>query len=374
MERWMILFNINLMLILLFLLTYFLNKVSNNGIFFGIRFPLEYLKQEKLINIEKSYKKVVMIFFIVLFVITNLIIFNFNIYDNYRLNVFIGVFIIVVMIAVNAIYIPYYIKVKELKKENGWTYEKRNFVITDTTLRKPKKDDKLRPINNNWFLLLLIVPIVIIIITMYRYNFSPETINFMDISNIEFGKLSIKEIFVLFQFPIAQLFTITLMYIINKIIVNSRVDLNSGEIEKSIIRKKKFRRLGSILMLFTSIEITIMFSTLQIAMLYNFNITMINNIFSIIIAITMFLFMIEFIKIGQGGRNINEETEKDELYKDDDDKWILGGLYFNNNDPAWMVEKRRGIGWTINFANPKGWLFIGGLIVFIIISIIIGNR
>ena len=371
MERWMILFNINLMLILLFLLTYFLNKVSNNGIFFGIRFPLEYLKEEKLINIEKSYKKVVMIFFIVLFVITNLIIFNFNIYDNYRLNVFIGVFIIVVMTAVNAIYIPYYIKVKELKKENGWTHEKRNFVITDTTLRKPKKDDKLRPINNNWFLLLLIVPIVIIIITMYRYNFSPETINFMGISNIEFGKLSIKEIFVLFQFPIAQLFTITLMYIINKIIVNSRVDLNSGEIEKSIIRKKKFRRLGSILMLFTSIEITIMFSTLQIAMLYNFNITMINNIFSIIIAITMFLFMIEFIKIGQGGRNINEETEKDELYKDDDDKWILGGLYFNKNDPAWMVEKRRGIGWTINFANPKGWLFIGGLIVFIIISIII---
>lgn len=374
MERWMILFNINLMLILLFLLTYFLNKVSNNGIFFGIRFPLEYLKEEKLINIEKSYKKVVMIFFIVLFVITNLIIFNFNIYDNYRLNVFIGVFIIVVMIAVNAIYIPYYIKVKELKKENGWTYEKRNFVITDTTLRKPKKDDKLRPINNNWFLLLLIVPIVIIMITMYRYNFSPETINFMGISNIEFGKLSIKEVFVLFQFPIAQLFTITLMYIINKIIVNSRVDLNSGEIEKSIIRKKKFRRLGSILMLFTSIEITIMFSTLQIAMLYNFNITMINNIFSIIIAITMFLFMIEFIKIGQGGRNINEETEKDELYKDDDDKWILGGLYFNKNDPAWMVEKRRGIGWTINFANPKGWLFIGGLIVFIIISIIIGNK
>ena len=374
MERWMILFNINLMLILLFLLTYFLNKVSNNGIFFGIRFPLEYLKEEKLINIEKSYKKVVMIFFIVLFVITNLIIFNFNIYDNYRLNVFIGVFIIVVMIAVNAIYIPYYIKVKELKKENGWTYEKRNFVITDTTLRKPKKDDKLRPINNNWFLLLLIVPIVIIMITIYRYNFSPETINFMGISNIEFGKLSIKEVFVLFQFPIAQLFTITLMYIINKIIVNSRVDLNSGEIEKSIIRKKKFRRLGSILMLFTSIEITIMFSTLQIAMLYNFNITMINNIFSIIIAITMFLFMIEFIKIGQGGRNINEETEKDELYKDDDDKWILGGLYFNKNDPAWMVEKRRGIGWTINFANPKGWLFIGGLIVFIIISIIIGNK
>lgn len=374
MERWMILFNINLMLILLFLLAYFLNKVSNNGIFFGIRFPLEYLKEEKLINIEKSYKKVVMIFFIVLFIITNLIIFNFNIYDNYRLNIFIGVFIIVVMTAVNAIYIPYYIKVKELKKENGWTHEKRNFVITDTTLRKPKKDDKLRPINNNWFLLLLIVPIVIIIITMYRYNFSPETINFMGISNIEFGKLSIKEIFVLFQFPIAQLFTITLMYIINKIIVNSRVDLNSGEIEKSIIRKKKFRRLGSILMLFTSIEITIMFSTLQIAMLYNFNITMINNIFSIIIAITMFLFMIEFIKIGQGGRNINEETEKDELYKDDDDKWILGGLYFNKNDPAWMVEKRRGIGWTINFANPKGWLFIGGLIVFIIISIIIGNK
>ncbi|WP_029421776.1 DUF1648 domain-containing protein [Alicyclobacillus macrosporangiidus] len=43
---------------------------------------------------------------------------------------------------------------------------------------------------------------------------------------------------------------------------------------------------------------------------------------------------------------------------DDDRHWIGGALYYNPADPAWMVPKRFGIGWTLNFARPAAWLVL----------------
>jgi len=36
--------------------------------------------------------------------------------------------------------------------------------------------------------------------------------------------------------------------------------------------------------------------------------------------------------------------------------WIAGSIYYNKRDPAVWVEKRIGIGWTLNFARPVSWL------------------
>ena len=37
-------------------------------------------------------------------------------------------------------------------------------------------------------------------------------------------------------------------------------------------------------------------------------------------------------------------------------------LYFNADDPALFVEKRFGIGYTLNFGRPSAWLLIGLLV------------
>jgi uncharacterized membrane protein len=39
-----------------------------------------------------------------------------------------------------------------------------------------------------------------------------------------------------------------------------------------------------------------------------------------------------------------------------DSGWILGKLYFNRADPALFVEKRMGLGYTLNLGNPFSWL------------------
>jgi uncharacterized membrane protein len=46
------------------------------------------------------------------------------------------------------------------------------------------------------------------------------------------------------------------------------------------------------------------------------------------------------------------------VHRDDDRYWKGGALYFNRDDPAWMVPKRFGVGWTLNFAHPGAWLLL----------------
>ena len=51
---------------------------------------------------------------------------------------------------------------------------------------------------------------------------------------------------------------------------------------------------------------------------------------------------------------------------DDDALWKWGGLYWNPDDPAVWVPKRRGIGWTINAAHPRAWAEFLGLMAVLL--------
>jgi len=370
MDKWLFLAFMNSILLGIFLISYFINNTSNNGIFFGVRFPKEYQGEKELKDIEKSYRKVISTIFLIMFIGMNILFFNLNNYSEDILGDIMGITTVGSLVISFLVYIPYYKKTKTLKKDKNWTYAKRNVVVVETTLRKPKRDEKIKPIDSKWFLMLFLFPLISIGLTMYKYDSLPTLMEIPYTSFGEFNKDTLRGFLIIYQFPITQIFLVALLYGINKVIISSKVDLNSGSIEKAITRKKKFKKMGSIIIMIMALETLILFSLIQLSILFNFDSMIINYIFMIIQMITIIIFIIVFIKIGQGGRNITTKDEKDELYKDDDDKWILGSIYYNKNDPAWMVEKRLGVGWTVNFAHPKSWIAVGGLVVFIIGSIV----
>jgi uncharacterized membrane protein len=43
--------------------------------------------------------------------------------------------------------------------------------------------------------------------------------------------------------------------------------------------------------------------------------------------------------------------------------WIAGIIYVNRNDPAIVVERRFGIGYTLNLGQPVSWIVIGLLVL-----------
>lgn len=42
--------------------------------------------------------------------------------------------------------------------------------------------------------------------------------------------------------------------------------------------------------------------------------------------------------------------------------WHGGIFYYNPQDPALLVGKRVGVGWTFNFAHPAAWLILALLV------------
>lgn len=71
-----------------------------------------------------------------------------------------------------------------------------------------------------------------------------------------------------------------------------------------------------------------------------------------------------FMWLGQGGSRIPspERPESDSTRpvgdRTEDRFWKLGVFYFNRSDPSVMVEKRFGLGYTVNFAHPVAWVII----------------
>ncbi|MCH9276458.1 DUF5808 domain-containing protein [Bifidobacterium amazonense] len=56
-------------------------------------------------------------------------------------------------------------------------------------------------------------------------------------------------------------------------------------------------------------------------------------------------------------------TDDDTMPSDDDRHWIAGVFYVNRNDPAVIVPKRFGVGWTVNCARPSVWIAAVALIL-----------
>lgn len=62
----------------------------------------------------------------------------------------------------------------------------------------------------------------------------------------------------------------------------------------------------------------------------------------------------------------------------DDDRYWWGGLvYVNRDDPSFLVSKRFGVGWTVNFGHPLGWLFaalvLGSIAVAVALPLLAGR-
>ena len=72
-------------------------------------------------------------------------------------------------------------------------------------------------------------------------------------------------------------------------------------------------------------------------------------------------------------RNNRERVEGEEdtgIAHSDDDKYWRGGLFYvNRDDHALMVARRFGVGWTLNFGNPRVLMLLAGVVALIGLAI-----
>lgn len=77
-------------------------------------------------------------------------------------------------------------------------------------------------------------------------------------------------------------------------------------------------------------------------------------------------------RAGQGGFRLpvagsTEPARPGVANRDDDRNWIGGALYFNRHDSSFLVNKRYGVGWTLNFGHPIAWVVVLALVALVVV-------
>jgi len=353
--------------IILFFQGLFVNRVSNNGIIFGVRVPVEFRKDEDIQKLEKEYKKIY-----ILSVFPTIVIVNFLVYLYPKVYIFLLLTFLLIFLT-NLPVLIFWKRMIDLKKEKKWDKLGKNIVVVDTSIRKPKNKKDIKGIKNKTFLILLIVPIITLIITFISYDRIPDVFpthyNGKGIPDSFAIKNSFSGFIYLILLPIIQALMILFFMVINKFTINGKTDINSGSIREIREQRKVFKKYNSIFLFLLALEMIILFSFIQFCMIYGWSINIINGIFLTIIFASIIIFTIVTYKIGQGGKNIKVSNAEKEIYRDDDKYWILGSFYYNKKDPSLFIEKRIGIGWDVNIGNPIGMTIM--IVPFVLIFIMI---
>lgn len=353
--------------VLIFLIQVLTPRLTRKEIYFGIRIPKNQLESEKLKNIYKKYVTNNIIVSIPYIIIVFALCYYFNAYFEI-LNV---VLILVYLIISFFVYFIANKEVKKVKNELNWGKTKKSVVVIDTNFTKEKNKSML--VSPWWFL----IPLFMIVINLYIgyrvYHNLPDIVpTHFDFAG-EANGWTPKSYKLIIQMPAVQLFMTIIMFFSYKIIGWSKQQISASDPKASKERNKIFRYRWSAYMILMAIGINILFtvgnlSILQVikmsaktSMIVIFTITMLIIVSSIVMS----------VKTGQGGSKIKVESMDEENEKvqdrDDDKYWKLANsIYVNKDDPAIFVEKRFGIGWTMNFGNTKSIIIT---LVFIILII-----
>jgi uncharacterized membrane protein len=76
--------------------------------------------------------------------------------------------------------------------------------------------------------------------------------------------------------------------------------------------------------------------------------------------------VVAVVVLARNNRERDEGEEDTGLTHRDDDKYWRGGLfYLNREDHALLVPRRFGLGWTLNFGNPRAAMLLAGVLALI---------
>jgi uncharacterized membrane protein len=98
------------------------------------------------------------------------------------------------------------------------------------------------------------------------------------------------------------------------------------------------------------------------------------HVWSLAVPITVLAFVIGLMYAGQGGARLSTAGGHPIGDRTADARWIGGLIYFNPIDPALFVERRMGIGWTLNFGNLWSWASLITVAAVVLVGPVLGEN
>ena len=319
-----------------------MNSKPKKNVLIGVTLPTEFLEDEEVTKLCNQFKKDLKKIMIIYAFIP--IIFFFMSYMSITLTMWM-MWMLAVIFVTSWSYIKYNKKLNLLKAEKQWKINNVNKTFVD-----------IKTVHENAGIInrVLFIPAIIISAIPIVYELLQPTSTKHYLTNVI---ITISIGFITFLcFVIGMLMDRQKSEVIS---LNSNINANFNRAKKRIWSR------CWIYMVWTNTVYTIaiwmcienIFSSVMIIML-------ISMIYTILIICICIRACLNIRKMQQ--KIVSEDFE--EVLCDDDSNWIYGMIYYNPNDKHTTVDKRVGMGATVNMATPAGKWFIG-LAVFSILII-----
>ncbi|WDV44616.1 DUF5808 domain-containing protein [Clostridiaceae bacterium M8S5] len=336
--------------------------IGRKDVVFGVTIPTDQKKTKEIVGFKKLYIKLSMLSAII--ITLGAVLLNFLVKNK------LSIYNISAMLYLVSIFVIYSIvnkKVKGYKKTKNWAKEARNIRVVDIEFISSKL------VCSVWCFLIHIAMIVATgISAILLYEDAPSKLPIKVNMSGHITKYIDKSIIAVLFPIIIQIAILVTCLIIYMTIKHTPPYIDPDNIEISKKHAKLHKKAWSYFTVIFGLLLIGQFSLVELGL---FNLIQVKTGFIIGGIVTIFLIALTLflsIKVGHSGghkKGVNSAV----INRDDDKHWISGKFYYNKNDASLFVEKRFGVGYTINFAKPLAILMICGLLTFIIGCSLIGT-
>ena len=254
-------------------------------------------------------------------------------------------------------------EIRTAKLAGGWYAGARETVAVDTELRTdPPRFPWL------WLAPALLITLATVVIGVLKYPSMPETLAVHYGTKGVPNRTAAKSVGTAFSLVFVQIgVTALLTAIAAGIYFSSRPDIDPAHPTSSARWHRQYMSLGAkaLLGLVAMIDLGMLGSSL---LMWTGTVT---RWAPVVVVLPILAGVAVTIVILARNNRVHEEGEPDTgLTHRDDDKYWRGGLFYvNREDHALLVARRFGVGWTLNFGNPRVAMVAAGVIALIALAI-----
>lgn len=253
-------------------------------------------------------------------------------------------------------------EIRAAKAAGGWYEGLHQGIAVDTELRTdPPRFPWL------WLAPALIVTLATVVIGVILYPSMPEMLAVHYAKGVP-NRLAAKSVGTAFSLVFVQIgVTALLVGFAAAIFFRSRPDIDPAHPKSSAHWHRQYMSLGAkaLLGLVAMIDVGMLGSSL---LMWTGTVT---SWAPLVVVLPILAAVVVALVVLARNNRVRDEDEKDTgLTHRDDDKYWRGGLFYvNREDHALLVARRFGVGWTLNFGNPRVAMLLAGVVALIALAI-----
>jgi uncharacterized membrane protein len=256
-------------------------------------------------------------------------------------------------------------KIRAAKAAGNWYAGLHQGIAVDTQLRTdPPRFPWL------WLAPALIITVVTALIGAISYPSMPEILVVHYNANGVPNRLAAKSVGTAFSLVFVQIGVTTLLVgIAAAIFRSSRPDIDPAHPVGSARWHRQYMSLGAkaLLGLVAMIDLGMLGACL---LMWTGTVT---SLAPVVVALPILIaVVVAVVVLARNNRERDADEEGTGLIHRDDDKYWRGGLiYINREDHALLVPRRFGLGWALNFGNPRAAVLLAGVLALIAVTIVL---